>query len=278
MDQIIVGNGSNEIVELLIRTFLFPGEEAIQAFPSFLVYEKVVKGAGGEMVFVPLKELKIDLEGILDKISPETKIIFLTNPNNPTGLGIEEEEMREFLRTVPEDIIVVLDEAYIEFAKGSGIADGRDMIDLHPLLLVMRTFSKAYGLAGLRIGYGFGSKILIDYMNRVRQPFNVNMLAQIGATAALDDEEFLSRTISVVNEGKKYLYKELEKMGLEYVPSVTNFFLIKVGKARDIYERLLKKGIIVRSMEAYNLPEYIRITVGKMNENEKFILSLREVL
>jgi len=278
MYQIIVGNGSNEIIELLIRTFLFPGEEAIQTFPSFLIYEKVVKGAGGKIVFVPLKGLRIDLKGILSKINSRTKIIFINNPNNPTGLGIKEDEMKEFLKAVPKDIIVVLDEAYIEFARGSDVADGRDMIDLHPLLLVMRTFSKAYGLAGLRIGYGFGSKILIDYMERVRQPFNVNMLAQVGATAALDDEEFLKETISVVNEGKRYLYRELEKMGLEYIPSVTNFFLIKVGKARDIYERLLKKGIIVRSMEAYNLPEYIRITVGKMNENERFISSLREVL
>ncbi len=278
-DHIIIGNGSNELIELVVRTFLLPAEEAIQPFPTFLVYEKIVKGAGGQIISVPLKGFDIDLEAIEKAITSKTKIIFLNNPNNPTGQGIKKEQLKDFLTSIPKDVIVVLDEAYIEFAQSTDIANGAEMLEYHPLILVMRTFSKIYGLAGLRIGYGFGSKSLIDYMERVRQPFNVNSLAQEGALAALDDEEFLKKTISVVEEGKKYLYNELKKMGLEYIPSVTNFFLIKIpNSAKKIYQLLLKKGVIVRSMEAYGLPEYIRITVGLKEENERFISALKEVL
>ena len=278
-DQIIIGNGSNELIELVVRTFLLPGEEAIQPFPTFLVYEKIVKGAGGKIVSVPLKGFDIDLKAVAKAISLKTKIIFLNNPNNPTGQAIKKDQLKDFLNSIPKDVIVVLDEAYIEFVQDADIANGAEMLEYHPLILVMRTFSKIYGLAGLRIGYGFGSKLLIDYMERVRQPFNVNLLAQEGALAALDDEEFLKKTIYIVEDGKRYLYEELKKIGLEYIPSVTNFFLIKVpGGARKIYELLLKKGIIVRSMEAYGLPEYIRITVGLKEENEKFISALKEVL
>ena len=280
INQIIIGNGSNELIELIVKAFLSPNEEVIQAFPTFLVYEKIVNIAGARLISVPLKEFKIDLNAIYNSITPKTKIIFLNNPNNPTGQAIEKEELKDFLVSIPQDIIVVLDEAYIEFARENDkIAEGLELLGTYPLLFVMRTFSKAYGLAGLRIGYGFGSEELIDYMNRVRQPFNVNSLAQIAAVAALDDEEFIKKTVSVVNQGKKYLYTELDKLGLKYIPSVTNFFLIKVpGNAKDIYERLLRKGIIVRSMEAYNLPEYIRITVGLMEENKRFISALKEIL
>ncbi len=279
-DQIIVGNGSNELIELVVRTFLLPGEEAVQPFPTFLVYEKIVKGAGGQVVSVPLAGFDIDLDAIAEAITPKTKLVFLNNPNNPTGRAVKKNQMKGFLSVVPEDVIVVLDEAYIEFAQDeTDIANGIEILNEHPLILVMRTFSKIYGLAGLRVGYGFGSKVLINYMERIRQPFNVNSLAQTGALAALDDEEFLRKTISVIRDGKIYLYKELEKMGLEYVPSVTNFFLIKIPyKAKKVYELLLKKGIIVRSMEAYGLPEYIRITVGLREENERFISALKEVL
>ncbi len=278
-DQIIIGNGSNELIELVVRTFLLPGEEVIQPFPTFLVYEKIVKGSGGQITSVPLKGFDIDLEAVTKSISPKTKIIFLNNPNNPTGQAIKKDQLKDFLNSIPKDIIVVLDEAYIEFAQSADIANGAEMLEYHSLILVMRTFSKIYGLAGLRIGYGFGSKLLIDYMERVRQPFNVNLLAQEGALAALDDEEFIKKTISIIENGKKYLYKELKKIGLEYIPSVTNFFLIKVPSgARKVYELLLKKGVIVRSMEAYGLPEYIRITVGLKEENEKFISALKEVL
>lgn len=278
-DQIIVGNGSNELIELAVRTFLLPQEKTIQPFPTFLMYEKIVKGAGGKMISVPLKGFDIDLEGIYKSITSDTKIIFINNPNNPTGQAIKKNEMKDFLSSIPKEIIVVLDEAYIEFVQEDNVASGLEMMDVHPLVLVMRTFSKVYGLAGLRIGYGFGSKFLIDYMEKIRQPFNVNILAQAGALAALDDEIFFSKTLNTIHKGKRYLYQQLDEMHLEYVPSVTNFFLIRFPEGgRKIYERLLKKGIIVRSMESYGLPEYIRITVGLKEENERFISALREAI
>jgi histidinol-phosphate aminotransferase len=237
-EQIIIGNGSNELIELIVRTFLIPGEQVIQAFPTFLVYEKIVAGAGGKMVSVPLKQFKLDLQAIADAVTSETKIIFLNNPNNPTGSALSEQEMAGFLSVVPQDVVVVLDEAYIDFVSDPSVARGLDLLSHHALFVVLRTFSKLYGLAGLRIGYGFGSEKVIDYMNRVRQPFNVNTLAQAAATAALDDTEFVSRTLKTVREGLAYLYDELDRLGLEYLPTQTNFFLIKAPfgsrKMRDL--------------------------------------------
>jgi histidinol-phosphate aminotransferase len=202
--------------------------------------------------------------------TPKTKIIFLNNPNNPTGSALLKDEMIKFLKSLPQDIIVVLDEAYIEFATDPRGARGLDLLTYHPLIVVLRTFSKLYGLAGLRIGYG---------MNRVRQPFNANTLAQVAATAALDDTEFVSQTLKVVRDGLSYLYDQLERLGLEYVPTQTNFFLIKVPiKARKTYELMLKEGVIVRSMESFGLTDYIRISVGLPEENERFVSTLRKVL
>ncbi|MBW1827956.1 MAG: histidinol-phosphate transaminase [Deltaproteobacteria bacterium] len=279
MSQIILGNGSNELIELIVRTFLSPGEQVVQAFPTFLVYEKVVKGAGGQMISVPLSDFRIDLNAIADAITAETKIIFLTNPNNPTGSAFSKDEMSGFLKKIPDDVIVVLDEAYIEFVSDEDVAQGLDLLSAHPLLAVLRTFSKLYGLAGLRIGYGFAAEDLIDYMNRVRQPFNANTLAQAAAIAALDDSEFVSRTLKVVKEGLQYLYQNLDEMGLEFLPTQTNFFLIRVPrKGKEIYERMLKKGVIVRSMDSYGLPDHIRINVGLPEENERFVRSLKEIL
>jgi histidinol-phosphate aminotransferase len=267
-EQIIIGNGSNELIELIVRTFLIPGEQVIQAFPTFLVYEKIVAGAGGKMVSVPLKQFKLDLQAIADAVTSETKIIFLNNPNNPTGSALSEQEMAGFLSVVPQDVVVVLDEAYIDFVSDPSVARGLDLLSHHALFVVLRTFSKLYGLAGLRIGYGFGSEKVIDYMNRVRQPFNVNTLAQAAATAALDDTEFVSRTLKTVREGLAYLYDELDRLGLEYLPTQTNFFLIKAPfGGRKTYELMLKEGVIVRAMDAYGLGDYIRINVGLPQEN-----------
>lgn len=278
-DQIILGNGSNELIELITRTFLSPGEHVIQAFPTFLVYEKMVRGAGGRMSSIPLSDFKVDLKEISKAITPETKIIFICNPNNPTGSAILEEDMRGFLNEIPDDIVVVLDEAYIEFASDKAVARGLELLNEHTLLVVLRTFSKLYGLAGLRIGYGFGSSNLVDYMNRVRQPFNANALAQAAATAALDDLAFVNRTQRVVREGLSYLYQSLEDMGLEYIPTQTNFFLIKVPIGGErVYELMLKEGVIVRSMVSYDLPDYIRINAGLREENERFVETLKKVL
>lgn len=276
---IILGNGSNEIIELVIRTFLTPGDEAIQAFPTFLVYEKIVAGAGGVMNSVPLIDFKVDMEGMLSAVTPRTKVIFVNNPNNPTGQAIAAEEMKAFLARVPEHVIVVLDEAYIEFVRDPTVARGTDLLHLFPHLVVLRTFSKLYGLAGLRIGYGFSSPTLVRYMDRVRQPFNANALAQAGALAALEDEDFVARTLDTVRTGLEFLYRGLEELGLEFVRTQTNFFLIRVpGGGRKVYEAMLREGVIVRAMDGYSLPDYIRINVGLAEENERFLRTLKKVL
>jgi histidinol-phosphate aminotransferase len=219
------------------------------------------------------------LAAVSEAITPETKIVFINNPNNPTGSAVSREEMIGFFNRVPDNVIVALDEAYIEFVTDEGVAQGLELLSAHPLVFVLRTFSKLYGLAGLRIGYGFASERIIDYMNRVRQPFNANSLAQAAAVAALDDSEFVSRTLQVIREGIQYLYRSLDDMGLEYLPTQTNFFLIKVPQGgKEIYNLMLKQGVIVRAMDSYGLPDYIRINAGLPEENERFIKTLKKVL
>ncbi len=277
--QILLGNGSNEIIELAVRTFLSPGDKALQPFPTFLIYQKMVSAQGGEMVSVPLNGYRIDLDRLLSTVDPATKLIFLSNPNNPTGTALSHKELEDFLKALCKGVIVLLDEAYIEFAHDPNIAQGLQLLEYFENLIVFRTFSKLYGLAGLRIGYGFASPILADYMNRVRQPFNVNLLAQQAALAALEDEGFVFKTKKLIREEKKRLYEEIERLGLEYVPSETNFFLIKVkGHADQVYSEMLRRGVIIRSMASFGLGDHIRVTVGLKEENDKFLSALKGVL
>jgi histidinol-phosphate aminotransferase len=278
-ERIILGNGSNEIIELLIRTFLSPGEHVVQAFPTFLVYEKIVKGAGGTVTSVPLSGFRIDLDEVSQAIASNTKLVFINNPNNPTGSILSEEEMQDFLKAIPGDVLVALDEAYIEFASDRNTAQGIRLLESFPSIVVLRTFSKLYGLAGLRVGYGFARTELVDYMNRVRQPFNVNALAQAAATAAMDDDAFVSQTLRLIRDGMEYLFGELEAMGVEYLPTQTNFFLIKVPQGgKRTFDLMLREGVIVRAMDSYGLPDFIRINVGLPEENERFIRTLKKVL
>jgi histidinol-phosphate aminotransferase len=278
-DRVLLGNGSNELIELIVRTFLEPGDEAVQAFPTFLVYEKMIKGAGCRMISVSLTDFGLDLKGIADAVTPRTKVLFINNPNNPTGTILRTREMNDFLKDIPKDVIVVLDEAYMEFVTDSHFANGILYLERHPGIIVLRTFSKLYGLAGLRIGYGFTSEKIADYINRVRQPFNANSLAQAAATAALDDEDFVNKTLKTVHEGLDLLQEHLDRLGLEYLPTQTNFFLIRVPSGgKKVYERLLYEGVIVRAMDSYGLPEYIRINAGLPQENERFITALKKVL
>jgi histidinol-phosphate aminotransferase len=279
MENIIIGNGSNELIELIIRTFLTAREEVIQAFPTFLVYQKIVTGTGGKTISVPLRGLRIDLEEIIRVVTDRTKIILINNPNNPTGTALSGGEVADFLKGIPRDIVVVLDEAYIEFISDRNVANGLDMLQDFPRLIVLRTFSKLYGLAGLRIGYGFASSDIVDYINRVRQPFNANSLAQAAALAALDDREFVSASLKLVMEGLDFLYSQLDNIGLEYYPTQTNFFMIKVPLgAKKTYELMLKEGVIVRSMDSYGFDDCIRINVGLPEENERFINTLKKIL
>jgi histidinol-phosphate aminotransferase len=278
-EQILLGNGSNEIIELALKTFLKPGYEVISPVPSFLVYEKAVQAMGGKNVLVPLKRFTIDLEAIRNHIGPRTQIIIINNPNNPTGTVIRIKEWERFLSSVPDRVLILLDEAYIDFVDDPDCPNGLNYIQSEKNLIVLRTFSKAYGLAGLRIGYGLARPELSDYINRVRQPFNVNSLAQAGALGALKDQAFYERTRSLVRTGKKGIESGLAEMGLFFVPSQTNYILIKIPlKAQVVYEEMLKKGIIIRSMKSYGLDDYIRVNIGLPEENQRFLQTLKQIL
>ncbi len=277
--SIVLGNGSDEIFELMVKTFMLPGDEAIIAHPAFLLYEKMVDSAGCLCIKVPLKNMTYDLLAMGRKVSPKTKFVFINNPNNPTGTIVLRRNFEEFLNHLPQDTIVILDEAYREFVQHRECPDGKNYIDSRPYVVAVRTFSKAYGLAGLRIGYGLMSPELANYMNKIRQPFNVNLLAQVGAEAALKDDEFLQKTCKTVWNGLSYLYEELDSMGLEYIPSQANFLLVHVNTdGRRICKELLRLGVIVRSLSEYNFNDYIRVTVGLPRENKRFIKALRSVI
>ncbi len=279
MDKIILGNGSDEIIKLAIHTFLSPDEEVILPYPTFLMYEKIIQSFEGKIVTVPLSAFSIDLSAVRTAVSSKSKIIIINNPNNPTGTGLNKEKLFQFLSSLPSDLIIILDEAYIEFTTDPNITSLLESLESYPLLIVLRTFSKAYGLAGLRVGYGFASETIIDGMNLIRQPFNVNCLAQAGALAALDDDEFVEKTRTLVRNGLIFLYSQLDRIGLKYIPTQTNFFLIKTPLgAQETYQRMLREGVIVRSMESFGLNEYIRINVGLPEENKRFITTLEKVL
>jgi histidinol-phosphate aminotransferase len=276
--RLIFGNGSNELIELAVRTFMRAGEEAVMAHQSFAIYRLVVQAAGGCCKSVPLKDFTHDLEAMAGAITPSTRIVFLANPNNPTGTIYRKQEWERFLGRIGSDLLLVVDEAYFEYVADPGYPDSLAYHGEGRAILTLRTFSKLYGLAGLRIGYGIGAKEIIDLMHRVRQPFNVNAAAQWAALAALEDHEHVKRSLEVNREGMDYLTKEIAKLGLEPVPSQANFILVRVGNGQRVFERLLRRGIIVRPMGGYDFSEHIRVTVGAMEENTRFIGELRDIL
>ncbi len=278
-EQIVFGNGSNEIIELLISTFLAPGQEVITSHPTFLVYQKMVQAHGGENRIIALQDMRHDLKAIAAAVSDRTRMIFLDNPNNPTGTIFSAADFDWFLADIPEGIIVVVDEAYIDFVEPDKRLDIRPYLESGRPVVGLRTFSKAYGLAGLRIGYGIMGREIADYVHRVRQPFNVNQLAQIGARAALADEEHYRRTMELTSRGMHTLSEGVRRLGCTPYPSHTNFFLIDVGRdAKTVYEAMLRKGVIIRAMTAYGYPSFIRITVGLPEENDRFLAALDETL
>lgn len=278
-DMLVFGNGSNEIIELLIRTFCDKGDEVIMGKPSFAVYPIISKASGAVPIEVPLKEnFDYDLDGIINAITDKTKLIFIANPNNPTGTSINKNDFESFIKKLPTNIILCMDEAYVEYVKTKDFPDSIPYILQGLPIVSLRTFSKIYGLAGLRIGYMIADEKITNYINRVRQPFNVNSLAQIAALAALDDDAHVEESRRVNEQGMEFLFKELELLGCVCVESEANFFLIKVGEGTRIYEELLKRGVIVRAMKGFGLDEYIRITVGTKEENERFLKDFKEVL
>lgn len=277
--NVIVGNGSDEIIRMITETFLNEGEEVIFAEPGFIIYRLATVVMKGKCVSIPLKNYVHDLEAMLRAVNERTKLIFIANPNNPTGTMVGKAQVASFMKRIPSNVVIIFDEAYYEYVERSDFPETISYIKEGKNVITLRTFSKVYGLAGLRIGCAIAKEEFIIALNRVRQPFNVNSLAQIAARAALEDKEHVRESCRINSEGKKFLYQELAKRKLTYIPSQTNFILIDVGKdASEVSHKLLREGIIVRPMKMYNLPNFIRVTIGKMEENQKFIAALDKAI
>ncbi len=280
-EQFVIGNGSNELLELAGRVFLRPGDEVVMGAPAFAVYKLVALLFGATPVEVPLVNHTHDLAAMLRAITPKTRIVYYASPNNPTGTVNGAKEIMEFARALPPHVVLVFDEAYAEFVEAGGkdaapdirplIAEGRHVIGL-------RTFSKLYGLAALRIGYGYASAELAALLNRVRQPFNVNAIAQAAAIAALDDGEFTARCLRENKEGLAEVETSCAKLGLECVPSRANFMLVKVGDGARVFDALQQRGVIVRPLRSYALPEWIRVTIGTHEQNARFLEELGKII
>jgi len=276
--NLVLGNGSNEIIEFVSHALLAPGADIVVSQYCFAIYPIVAKMAGANVITVPAKNHGHDLPAMLLAITPKTRIIFVANPNNPTGTLASREELIQFVNEVPDEVLLVLDEAYIEF-----LAEPVNLIPLIRLgarknLILMRTFSKIYGLAGLRIGYGIAAPELISALEKVRQPFNANLLAQVAALAALDDDDHVCRTRQNNFTGLGFFAKAFRQLNLEYVPSFANFVLVRVGDGQKIFYAMQKLGVITRPMGGYQLPEWIRISVGTQRENERCLAALKSAL
>lgn len=276
-NQITLGNGSNDVLEILARTFVSSADEVIFAQHAFVVYPLVTQAIGAKGVAVPAKDYGHDLPAMLAAITDKTKMIFIANPNNPTGTFLTAAEIEDFLAKVPEHVLVVLDEAYQEYVTAAERAPSVEWLKQYPNLVVSRTFSKAYGLAGLRAGYAVSSAEIADLLNRVRQPFNVNALSLKAAEVVLDDHAYLQKAVEVNNAGMQQLTEFCHSDGLDYIPSWGNFLTIKVGDAADIYQKLLHKGVIVRPVAGYELPHHLRVSIGLAEENQAFIDAMRDI-
>ncbi len=275
-NQLVFGCGGDEILELIAKVFIGPGNEVVYGWPSFAMYPIVIQGMGGVGVPISLDlELVHDLDAMAAAVTDRTKLVIICNPNNPTGTSLGAEPFERFVATLPEDVILVVDEAYFEFVRRSDFPDVISLLAKRPGTLVLRTFSKIYGLAGIRIGYGICHPDLASYLERARHPFNVNRMAEAAALAALDDENHVRRTLEINEAGIDYLRVELEKMGIETWPTDANFMLARTGA--DVFDALLQKGVIVRPVNAFGLTEHVRISIGLPEENERLIKALAEI-
>lgn len=275
-DQFVIGNGSNEIIELLGHAFIGPGDHVVMAAPAFIVYKLVTLLFGARAIEVPVRNWRVDLKDLRDAVTPQTKLIYVGTPSNPTGTANHEAELLAFVRSLPEHAIAVIDEAYAEFLEHQ--PDMRPLIQEGRKVICLRTFSKIYGLASLRIGYGYASAELCALLNRVRQPFNVNAIAQAAAVAALDDHAFVERCARENRAGLRQLEEGCRRLGLEFVPSVANFMLVKVSDGIRVFDALQRRGIIVRPVKSYGLPEWVRVTVGTREQNDRFLTELEKVM
>jgi len=277
-EHLILGNGSNEIIEFIGHTLLSPGAEVVASQYCFLVYPIVTALFGAKLVTVPAKHFGHDLDAMLAAITPRTRVVFVANPNNPTGTVVSAEALQQFVRAVPANVLVALDEAYLEFLDAPHDLLPEIRSGERPNLLLMRTFSKIYGLAGLRIGYGIGHPGLIAAMEKVRQPFNLNAICQAGALAALDDTQHVERTRKNNARGLRLFAREFRRLKREFVPSAANFILVRVEDGTRVFNEMQKLGVIVRPMAGYGLPEWIRISIGTARENQRCLEALRQAL
>lgn len=279
-DMLLVGNGSDEVISLFCTTFLQPGDEIVVPSPSFSEYRFASTLMAGKTVEVPLREgFEYDLNDFADAITDRTRIVFLCSPNNPTGTYIAQADMESFLKRISPEILVVIDEAYNEYAEAPDYAQGLDLLKKGYNVAVMRTFSKLFALAALRIGYAIAKPEIISYVNRVREPFNVNHLAQVAAVAALHDKEHIEVSRKVNSQGKQALYEGFQRLGLSYTPTETNFILVDTGvDSKELFQALLKKGVIVRDGRFFGLPTWIRVSIGLPEENERFLRELEAAL
>jgi len=273
-EELILGNGSNELLDIVARTYLQAGEEAVMASPSFVVYGMAVQSVGGRSIQVPLKDFRHDLEAMADAITPKTKMVFIANPNNPTGTINTKDEFDILMEKITDDMLVVVDEAYYEYVSAPDYADSMKHFRAGRNILILRTFSKIYGLAGLRIGYGIAGKEILTDMNRLREPFNTNSLAQKAALAALKDKAHVINSRKINDEGREYLYRQLSSLGISYAPTEANFIYILIKDSVSVYNSLMKRGVIIRPMG----PQAIRVTIGLPEENKRFIEALTAVI
>ena len=277
--MVVISNGADNLILMIANAFVNEGDEVVMADPTFPVYTNVTQIMGGKVIKVKLKDFTHDLNGMLKKVNRKTKLVFICNPNNPTGTTVSQESLNQFLYKLPARVIVILDEAYGDFVEDAFYPNGLDYVKHKRQMIVLRTFSKVYGLAGLRIGYALGREDLVDCLYQVRDPFPVHRLGQVAAVAALNDQEHALRSIQMVYQGKRYLYKELDKMGLLYVPSQANFVFIDFERdSNKIFQALLREGIIIRPGKTWGFPTCARVTIGTMEDNQRFIRALRKIL
>jgi len=278
-EMITVGNGADDVIRLVGMAFINDGDEVITGEITFPAYETITKIMGGKLISVKLKDFSFDLEKIAQRINEKTKIVFLCNPNNPTGTIVDKKAVDRFTKQVPDDVVVVFDEAYYDYVEDKNYPNSLSYVLEEKNVIVLRTFSKIAGIAGVRIGYGIAKPELIGYLNRVVNPFTTNRLAQVAALASLDDEEHHKKVLKSNQEGKKYLYRELKKIDLFYLPTEANFIFIDLKEDTEvIFEKLLRKGIIIRPGETWDCPNFIRVTIGTPYENKKFINALKEIM
>ena len=273
-EQVVLGNGSNDVLEFAARAFLKPGDSAVYSQHAFAVYPLVVQAVGARGIEVPAKDFGNDPQALLEAIEDDTRLLFIANPNNPTGTLLPPAALLNLIEQVPRNVLVLLDEAYYEYLAPDVAPNSIAWLARFPNLLIARTFSKAYGLAGLRVGYGLAHPGVIDLLNRVRQPFNVSSVAQAAALAALGDHVHLQRSVTLNTSGMQQICEGLKRLGLSYIPSFGNFLSFRIGGATTMYQRLLKRGIIVRPLANYGMPEYLRVSIGLESENDKFLSAL----